>query len=86
MAAINLIHALNTIGARRIPDDAPVSFIRQRWTPLVFTENGLDRGFYEFCALTELKNALSSGDMWVTGPRQFRDFDDYLLPAPTTRS
>lgn len=79
LAAINVIRALNTSGTRRIPDDAPVSFIRPRWKPLVFTETGLDRGFYEFCALTELRNALRSGDMWVTGSRQFRDFDDYLL-------
>lgn len=79
LAAINVIRALNTSGARKIPDDAPTSFIRPRWKPLVFTETGLDRGFYEFCALTELKNALRSGDMWVTGSRQFRDFDDYLL-------
>ncbi|MET4095737.1 Tn3 family transposase [Arthrobacter sp. UYCu712] len=79
LAAINVIRALNTTGARKVPDDAPVSFIRPRWKPLVFTDDGLDRGFYEFCALTELKNALRSGDMWVTGSRQFRDFDDYLL-------
>ncbi|MEZ2528451.1 hypothetical protein ACBP65_23620, partial [Escherichia coli] len=25
--------------------------------------------------------ALRSGDIWVKGSRQFRDFDDYLLPA-----
>ncbi|MFY3496116.1 hypothetical protein, partial [Escherichia coli] len=30
---------------------------------------------------TDPKNALRSGDIWVKGSRQFRDFDDYLLPA-----
>ncbi|WP_426977746.1 Tn3 family transposase [Pseudarthrobacter sp. O4] len=79
LAAINVIRALNNTGIRKIPETAPTSFIRPRWKPLVFTDNGLDRGFYEFCALTELKNALRSGDMWVIGSRQFRDFDDYLL-------
>ncbi|MCX8454842.1 Tn3 family transposase [Paenarthrobacter ureafaciens] len=79
LAAINVLRALNSTGARRIPEDAPTSFIRPRWKPLVFTDDGVHRGFYEFCALAELKNALRSGDMWVTGSRQFRDFDDYLL-------
>lgn len=79
LAAINVIRAMNATGARKVPDDAPTSFIRPRWKPLVFTENGPDRGFYEFCALAELKNALRSGDMWVAGSRQFRDFDDYLI-------
>ncbi|WP_171866239.1 hypothetical protein, partial [Escherichia coli] len=49
------------------------------WKPLVITPEGLDRKFYEICALSELKNALRSGDIWVKGSRQFRDFDDYLL-------
>jgi hypothetical protein len=47
----------------------------------VFTEAGLDRRYYELCALTELKNALRSGDIWVPGSRQFRDFEDYLFPT-----
>jgi hypothetical protein len=29
--------------------------------------------------MAELKNALRSGDIWVHGSRQFRDFEDYLL-------
>jgi hypothetical protein len=47
----------------------------------VFTEAGLDRRYYELCALTELRNALRSGDIWVPGSRQFKDFEDYLLPT-----
>jgi Tn3 transposase DDE domain len=31
--------------------------------------------------LAELNNALRSGDIWVQGPRQFKDYDEYLLPA-----
>jgi len=29
----------------------------------------------------ELKNALRSGDVWVQGSRQFKDFDEYLVPV-----
>jgi hypothetical protein len=39
----------------------------------------VDSRFYELCALTELKNRLRSGDVWVTGSRQFKDFEAYLL-------
>ncbi|MGZ2368147.1 hypothetical protein, partial [Citrobacter freundii] len=35
---------------------------------------------YELCALSEMKNALRSGDIWVQGSRQFKDFEDYLVP------
>ena len=27
-----------------------------------------------------MKNALRSGDIWVQGSRQFKDFEDYLVP------
>ncbi|WP_345789168.1 hypothetical protein [Pseudomonas sp. LAMO17WK12:I10] len=47
---------------------------------MVITPEGIDRRFYEICALSELKGALRSGDIWVNGSRQFRDFEDYLLP------
>ena len=30
--------------------------------------------------LSELKNSLRSGDVWVRGSRQFKDFEEYLLP------
>lgn len=79
----NVIRTTNGAGARMVPDDAPTAFVRPRWKPLVFTDDGTDRAFYEFCALSELKNALRSGDMWVTGSRQFRDFDDYLHAGAT---
>jgi hypothetical protein len=48
---------------------------------LVLTEDGLDRRYYELCALSELKNALRSDDIWVEGSRQFKNFNEYLLPA-----
>lgn len=47
---------------------------------LVLTDEGIDRRYYELCALSELKNALRSGDVWVQGSRQFKDFDEYLVP------
>ena len=42
--------------------------------------SGIERRYYELCALSELKNALRSGDIWVQGSRQFKDFEDYLVP------
>lgn len=31
--------------------------------------------------LSELKNSLRAGDLWVQGSRQFKDFDEYLVTA-----
>lgn len=66
---------------KKLPEKLPSSFIRKRWEELVFTENGTDRKFYELCIFSELKNHLRSGDLWVQGSRQYKDFEDYLIPA-----
>ena len=33
--------------------------------------------------LAELRDRLRAGDIWVTGSRQYRDFETYLIPAAT---
>lgn len=78
--AIDLLRTMNNNNTRKMPVDAPIAFVKPRWSKLVFTSNGIDRRYYELCALSELKNALHSGDIWVEGSRQFKDFDAYLVP------
>jgi hypothetical protein len=48
----------------------------------VFTSEGIDRRFYETCVLSELGKSLRAGDLSVASSRRYRDFEDYLLPAP----
>lgn len=83
LKAITLLRELNVKELRKIPADAPRCFIRRRWAPHVFIGEEIDRRFYELCLLCELRNALRSGDLWVIGSRQFRDFEEYLLPPAT---
>lgn len=77
--AINVLRCMNTNNIRKMPLDTPIEFIKPRWAKLVLSDGGIDRRYYELCALSELKNALRSGDMWVQGSRQFKDFDEYLV-------
>ena len=80
MAAIGTLKDMNERQARKVPEGAPESFIPNRWKNLVMTDKGIDKRYYELCVLSELKGALRSGDIWVQGSRQFKDFDDYLIP------
>ena len=43
------------------------------------TDDGINRHYYEMCALAELRNGLRSGDIWVEGSNQYQEFDRYLL-------
>lgn len=79
--AIKVLRMMNAGNARSVPADAPTGFIKPRWAKLVLGDAGIDRRYYELCALSELKNALRSGDVCVQGSRQFKDFDEYLMPV-----
>jgi TnpA family transposase len=79
--AVEVLRGMNAVNARKVPPDAPTEFIKKRWGKLVLTDEGIDRRYYELCAMAELKNALRSGDVWVQGSRQFKDFDEYLVPV-----
>jgi len=80
LKGVEVLKDMNAHKARKVPDDAPTSFVRKRWESLVLTEEGIDRCFYEMCILSELKNSLRSGDIWIQGSRQFKDFEEYLIP------
>lgn len=81
LKAVGILIDLYEGKIKRLPEKLPSSFVRKRWEELVFTENGTDRKFYELCIFSELKNHLRSGDLWVQGSRQYKDFEDYLIPA-----
>ena len=82
LAGVDTLKTMNRQQARKVPEDAPIGFVRKRWGQLVATPDGYDRRFYELCVLAELRNALRSGDIWVQGSRQFKDFEAYLLSPP----
>jgi hypothetical protein len=81
--AISVLRAMNRGNLRKVPADAPTSFITKRWEKLVIGADGVDRRFYELCVMAELRNGLRSGDISVRGSRQYKDFDDYLIPTAT---
>jgi TnpA family transposase len=81
LQALDLLRDLNASGKRSLPERVPTGFVKPRWRPHVFKADGVDRHFYELCALAELRDRLRSGDIWVTGSRQYRDFETYLIPA-----
>jgi TnpA family transposase len=81
LKAVGILIDLYEGKIKKLPEKLPSGFIRKRWEELIFTENGTDRKFYELCLFSELKNHLRSGDLWVQGSRQYKDFEDYLIPA-----
>src|SRR5262249_52359872 len=76
--AVGLLHDL---GRRKVPENAPLGFVKPRWESHVITAEGINRHYYELCTLSELRNGLRSGDIWVEGSHQYKPFEAYLLPT-----
>ena len=50
---------------------APLNFVSNRWQKHVYDDEGnVNRHYYELAALTELRNYIRSGDVFVSGSRQ----------------
>jgi TnpA family transposase len=80
LEALNTILELNESGKRKVPDGSPLGFVPKRWQKHVFDDEGnINRQYYEMAALTELKNYIRSGDVWVEGSRLHKDFEEYLV-------
>lgn len=66
---------------------APLNFVSNRWQKHVYDDEGnVNRHYYELAALTELRNYIRSGDIFVSGSRQHKAFDDYLISEEDWRN
>jgi hypothetical protein len=81
LQAIEVLKKMNETGKRKLPDDAPTSFISPKWKPYVRDKTGnLNLRFYELCVLWELRAALRGGHLWVHGSYRFANPETYLIP------
>jgi TnpA family transposase len=83
MRAIEVLREANRSGNSTLPKSAPTGFVRQRWAPLVLPGGVVDHRYYELCVLSELRDRLRAGDVWVAGSRQYRSFEERLISAQT---
>ena len=81
LAAIELLKAMDRDGTRTLPKRPPASFLPPRWRKLIFASGAADRRLYETAVLATLRDRLRGSNIWVAGSRDYRAFEDYLLPA-----
>ncbi|HVJ48984.1 Tn3 family transposase [Desulfitobacterium sp.] len=80
MKAVETIKDMNENGKRKVPEDAPVEFLSNRWQKHIYDDDGnINRHYYEMAVLTELRNSIRSGDVSIVGSREHKDFEEYLF-------
>ena len=88
LAAIEVIKAMNRDGRTGFPKRPPAAFLPVKWRRLIFASGQADRRLYETAVLATLRERLRGSDIWVAGSRDWRAFEDHLLPpeAPISGS
>jgi TnpA family transposase len=85
LAAVELLRAMDRDGTRVLPKRPPSSFLPPQWRKLIFANGAADRRLYETALLATLRERLRGSNIWVAGSRDYRAFEDYLLPAEAGR-
>ena len=83
LRAVEVLREANRKGSAALPKSAPTGFVRQRWASLVLPGGAIDRRHYELCVLSELRGRLQAGDIWVSGSRRYRSFEERLISEDT---
>lgn len=78
-AALLIIDQLQSGALKKIPENAPASFITQSWRKFIFAGATLQVKAYELSVLAVLKDRLLSGDVFVSLSRKFADFNSFLI-------
>ena len=81
VAAVELLKTINRDGTRTLPRRPPSAFLSRKWRGVIFANGSADRRLYETAVLATLRDRLKGSDIWVAGSRDYRAFEDYLLPA-----
>jgi TnpA family transposase len=85
LAAVELLRTMDRDGTRVLPKRPPSSFLPPQWRKLIFANGAADRRLYETAVLATLRERLRGSNIWVAGSRDYRAFEDYLLPAEAGR-
>ncbi len=83
LRAIKVLREVNSKDAAALPKSAPTGFVRPRWAAYVMPGGVIDRRHYELCVLSELRDRLHAGDVWVAGSRRYRSVEERLISKQT---
>lgn len=78
---IKLLRELNAESKRKLPEDAPTSFIPKNLQPFIEAEDGtLDKRAWECALLTVIRDEIKAGNVYIGDSKRFGCFDDFFIP------
>jgi TnpA family transposase len=78
MEGLETLRAMDSERRKKVPKEAPLGFVPQRWLRAVAGPKGVDRRAWELTLLYQLRLALRSGDITVEGSQRYARPEHYL--------
>jgi hypothetical protein len=79
--ALDTLKILNESNKNNLPEDIELEFLNKKWQNHIEKKSGTEkRHYFEIAVMNELKNRIRSGDVSVKNSKNFRNFEDYLIP------
>ena len=78
--ATNLLKEMNESGKRKLPEEAPISFIPRKLRGLVLGEDTIDKHAWECALMTKVRDEIKSGNLTVKNSKRFGSFDRFFIP------
>ncbi|WJW67965.1 Tn3 family transposase [Candidatus Chlorohelix allophototropha] len=81
LQAIKTLCQFNASRKKHLSDHSTLPFVPGKWMNYVLNPNGsINKEYYELAVLWELRAALRSANVWVTGSRRYATLESYLIP------
>ncbi len=80
LEGLETLQAMDAERRKKVPKEAPLSFVPQRWLRAVAGPGGVDRRAWELTLLYQLRLALRSGDITIEGSQRYARRERYLYP------
>jgi TnpA family transposase len=78
LEGLETLRAMDAERRKKVPKEAPLGFVPQRWLRAVAGPKGVDRRAWELTLLSQLRLALRSGDIIVQGSQRYARPESYL--------
>ena len=80
LEAVELLRSLNDENKRKLPDDAPISFIPKKLQKIVCPSGKVNKQAWECALLTKIRDEIKAGNLTAKGSKRFGKFDNFFMP------
>ena len=77
--AVDLQRELNGTNKRKLPEDAPLGFIKRSLRPLVEENGEVSKRAWECALLLSIRDEIRAGNIYIQGSKRFGRFDDFFM-------